>query len=870
MTFGFNRTNLAILCLHACGFLSVENLFAADSELTTHETSDRRVNNSERVEVVGSRIKRLEGNGPQSVEIIDRQLIERSGATSLYDLIREYSTAANLGGYRPQVRLNETDAAGISGINLRGLGEKNTLVLLNGQRIPANPVISSVDVNLIPVAIVERVEILKDAGSAIYGSDAAGGVVNIVTRSDFKGLETSLKYEGTRDGGGNTSAADVAYGHQGQNLSSTTAFSFKRNDSLEEKQREWSKGGASTYSNPANYREYGNAKAKWHNYSNDPNGAGCDRIDEQGRCVFDPSLTTQYYPQLTQLSGFQLLQYRVTAETSVFARLMYLQNEDIHNRAANAAKYIVPAAVADSINLAPDVRQKGADLEVSLRASALGNREYRTVESLYDVLAGVKGEFFQDWDWTLSASSGKSQSHIDLTNGFALSAKITQLIADGQYNPISPEDSDGIKQAAYKPWEKNSLKTDTAELRLNSPAIGPSSFLIASSFGASSMIEKYESSADSERLAINPKTGESNVLGSKSSGGSGKRSVASIFGEMSAKHERIFEIQAAIRYDSYDDFGSTTNPKLSMAITPVESVILRGSIGSGFKAPPLRRMFQSKQIDVPFVVDYKRCAATGTKADCTSTQRTAYMESNSGLKEEKFNSITGEIVFKPLDFVSASSEVWDTKITGAIPESINWDKFLQLERNGVDISQYGIDVQRIGGDPSAEISQLTGSLRNLNSRHVRGFDMNLGISPKIGNKRLSFESSYSEILFFKEQFLPGQPEEDRAGAYEYPRWRANFMFGFGSGSSDFFIRNERIARHHKLFKTTEWVGDYSQWDLHYAYALQKTKTTLQAGSRNILNTKPPLDDSQQGTVRVSNRLYSALGQTYYVGVKQSF
>ena len=143
------------------------------------------------VEVTGSRIKRIDAEGALPITTISREEIQASGATTVAEFMRSVPFAST-GNFRPQ---SGSSAQSLAEINLRGLGAERTLVLIDGRRAAKGPMIGDrVDVNIIPMAMIERVEILTDSGSAIYGSDAIGGVVNFITRKDFEGVEASAQY----------------------------------------------------------------------------------------------------------------------------------------------------------------------------------------------------------------------------------------------------------------------------------------------------------------------------------------------------------------------------------------------------------------------------------------------------------------------------------------------------------------------------------------------------------------------------------------------------------------------------------------------------------------------------------------------------
>jgi outer membrane receptor for ferrienterochelin and colicin len=149
----------------------------------------------ETFQVTGSNIKRADIEGPSPVVMLDREEIERSGAATTAELLRK--VIYNNAGVRDET-FTQGFAPASASVDLRGLGVNRTLVLVNGRRVPVFPFAqdgsaSFVDINLIPLAAVERVEILKDGASSIYGSDAIAGVVNFITRKEYEGAELSVR-----------------------------------------------------------------------------------------------------------------------------------------------------------------------------------------------------------------------------------------------------------------------------------------------------------------------------------------------------------------------------------------------------------------------------------------------------------------------------------------------------------------------------------------------------------------------------------------------------------------------------------------------------------------------------------------------------
>ncbi len=858
----------SIACYIMLLFLSFHAESAtSDLEVTSlKKVKDR--NGEEYVEVVGSRIKRSAADSSQKVEIISSDQIQKSMRTNLFDLIRDSSTVENFGGNRPQIRINETSAAGVTGLNLRGLGESNTLILLDGKKLPQNPIKGTVNASLIPLSAIERIEIYKDSASAVYGSNAAGGVVNIVTKKDFEGYIVGVQREQAADGLAGVSIGSIFQGHQGEKYSFANSLTYRKAESLSEKDRTWTRNGVSTYSFPPNYKQPTGATSKWHDYSQDSNGSSCDQIDGAGRCLYNYSRFTDYYPESTQTSILHTGTYAFSEKAEVFLRILGSRTQDLYQMAPNVFDYTIPAAVADRLNLAPDVRAQGSDLKLNLRLSPLGNREYEATDEIYDIMLGFRGKLNSSWDWEISSSDGKSRTNVQFPKGFALKSELDSLVFSGRYNPLDISDSSMLQAATYKPWETQTSSLRTSEIRFTGPLGAIGNNQIMSSVGASYSHEIYDSTADAERLNLNPTNGESNVLGSKSSSGNGSRETVSAFAETRLPLREWLSLNSSVRHDSYNDFGSSTNPSLEVGVHPLKELAISASASNAFKAPSMRTMYESQQrVVTPSVVDYKKCQSLQTTTACAPSQFVAYIDSNEDLEEERAQSMNFSVEYFPIENIRLGGYVWDTQIRNVVSDKFDWDKLLRADADGTDLSSRGIKVIRASDTEISDISRMEVKLQNLASRHARGLDGRFDIHQGAGFHRFGFVGTYSEMFFFREESIRGQGVTDRVNDYGFPRWRANLDLQYQHKDTSFSIVNTRLPRFHKLLKKNEYVSDYSEWKI---YLSQKfwDNTLLTLGVTNVFSAKPPLDDSQATSEQLSNRLYSAIGQTYFLGVEQ--
>jgi len=195
----------------------------------------------EKIEVTGSSIKRVDAETPSPVQVISATELKNSGYTSVSDVLRDIT--ANGQGTLTQ-GFNQAFAGGASGVSLRGLTVGATLVLIDGHRMAPYPLSDDgerpfVDISSIPFEAVERIEILKDGASAVYGSDAIAGVVNVILKKSFQGTSLSAESGTTQHGGGTTNRASImhGFGNPGDSKSGYIALEFRKQDEIKLSQR---------------------------------------------------------------------------------------------------------------------------------------------------------------------------------------------------------------------------------------------------------------------------------------------------------------------------------------------------------------------------------------------------------------------------------------------------------------------------------------------------------------------------------------------------------------------------------------------------------------------------------------------------------
>ena len=191
------------------------------------------------VTVTGSRIRRVDEETASPVFVLDATDIGNSGVSTVGDLLQRVPAVA---GAATSPQVNNGGGTGESNVELRGLSAQRTLVLLNGRRIGilGNTLTSAVDINMIPLNLIERVEVLKEGAGAIYGSDAIAGVVNFFTRKDFDGAELDAEFGATAENDGERQAASLTWGTQTDKLDIMFGGSWSKQDEVSAGDRDFS------------------------------------------------------------------------------------------------------------------------------------------------------------------------------------------------------------------------------------------------------------------------------------------------------------------------------------------------------------------------------------------------------------------------------------------------------------------------------------------------------------------------------------------------------------------------------------------------------------------------------------------------------
>lgn len=850
----------------------------------------------ERVTVTGSRISRLDLEGALPVTVIDRESIELSGEVSVADLLR--GTSFNSGGsFRPQ---SGSSAQSFAGLSLRNLGEGRTLILIDGRRAPVAPNVGSAqDLNAIPLAAVERIEILSDGASAIYGSDAIGGVVNIITRKDFTGAEVTVGASDPKREGGSTAEFSALMGVAGDRGQVMFGVSRNYRDIVFQRERPWSTGGASVYSN--NYYDF----------------QGATTADGVGNWYVNPTYGTAVPADGCTGPGFTasgtgadtFCFYDFTAQAadeaelenqSLFVRGTYDVNSDWRNyfnaslsRVESFGRYAPvpsspwpgglpyleagspnhPATIGGNNPLAADYQDvAGIDLMFTHRFAALGPRDNVTDANVYDVNVGFEGRI-GNFDLDVGVRDTESR-YYGLGRNYVVGGLAQQFIDDGTYNIYDPFSvTDDVANAMIATTSRDSIFTSQEVYAIASTDLfDMPAGMVSAAFGAEYRDEFYSDTYDSLSEG-------GQVVGSSGNSAGLGRSASALFFETLVPVLDNLEMNLAGRYDRYSDYGSDFSPKIAFRFTPTDDITLRASYGQGFRAPTLDILSAKPSFSAAAVVHGPTADHLGVPRT-QGIQLTTWQIANPDLSSEQSDQFSFGVAFEPTNWFSGSVDYSSIEVD-------NRTAFISAQRviDCLDGTSQncppGLSILSATDTPPIVANGLGAAYRpngsvvyaqtgytNLGTITTDVVDINLRTNFELGAGQLTNNLQMSQTLSYEVD-----SGADIAGDQGLPETRLNLENVYAIGDFSFAWNINYIGAQDTSLGNEDAAGNDTGVDSWLTHNLQVNwfapwQGRVTAGIMNVTDEDPPLDP---GESRGFNwNLYNGYGRIPYLRYTQSF
>jgi iron complex outermembrane recepter protein len=876
--------------------VSLMGLVSAPVFAQDEEAADDEGKTMERIEVTGSRIKRADVEGSLPITVIDRQDIDASGDTNVADFLRN-TTFNSFGSFRPQ---SGSSAQSFAEVSLRGLGGSRTLVLIDGRRAPVSPTTGSgQDLNSIPLAAVERIEILSDGASAIYGSDAIGGVVNIITRKDFEGAEFTVGVGNPSQDGGETEEGSVIFGASGDRGSLMAGASYNTRGIIFQGERDYSTGGASTFSNnlfnatPAPGTLYGFTVGGFVNnptFGSKVPGFDCDSrgfFSTATRCFYDFTFVAADEAEIHGQSLFTRGTYQINDDWSTYLSANVARSKSFGRYAPVPSSPWpggAPFIPVGSPNH-PAVRFPNAGYNANVpyflrhRFAALGNRDTSTDQNSYNLNFGFEGTI---GDVFLDAGVRHSeQQYYELGRNYVVGGLAQAAIADGSYDIYDPF---GVPRSVLDSLVATINRDSTTKIEEVYANASLDLFEMGGGAAALAVGAEYRQEDYSDIYDTLQSSGQ--IVGSAGNSAGGGRDVTAFFFEFLMPVMDNLEVSVAGRHDDYSDYGSDFSPKVSVRFQPLESLTLRASYGQGFRAPTLDVVTAQPFFSADTVTDAPTCLAFGLGPTC-STQVTAYGIANPNLASEQSDQWSAGLAWDATDWLSLTVDYYDISIEDRIA-AISTGLMINC-LNGLTACPPGVSVLPgnvnppdpslglgIARGPQGEILYVQRGFANRGTLDTDGIDLNVRTNFDIGSWgaisnqfQLSYVGNYS---FDNADSLIDDPS--------FPELRANVSTTWTIGDFSF----SWLINHIDGTKSTAGLAAEAG-DNDYGYAhrlpswtthdLQATWNTpwdgkLALGVTNVGDKGPVLDPFAPTGRPFDYNLYDGYGRVPYVRYTQSF
>jgi iron complex outermembrane receptor protein len=771
----------------------------------------------ERFEVTGSRIKRVDVEGISPVVVLDREKIERTGATTVTELFRYI--IYNSAGIINETLVQGTAPASAS-IDLRGLGANRTLVLVNGRRLPVFPFAqggsssqsdgaSFVDINLIPLGAIERVEILKDGASAIYGSDAIAGVVNFILRKDYEGVEISFDLGSTDEGDGGEGHLTFTAGMADERANLTLTFDHMQRNPVWARDRSFSESANGPIDNRSRSGNPGTiVNLNTGSLSPDPR---CPPGSVSGPfCLYDFAPWVTLIPEVKRTSVAANGSFEINEGLSAFASAMFMSSD--------SERDIAPVGIPPELFVGADNPNNiypGSDLLVAYRFLELGPRRDRFETDTYNIVGGLNGTF-NDWDWELGAGTGQVDTSIIGVNGYATLDSMQAEVDNGTLNPFGDSPDFDPESVMYTTRRRGKSTLDFADLKATGDILEMTHGYLSAAVGAEYRKEEYSDETD-------PLTASGAVMGIGGVSGEGDRTVFAAYAEFAVPLYTGLELQLAGRYDDYDDFGDTVNPKLGLRWQPRSNLLFRASAGTGFKAPSLPELYSGDIRLFDSVFD----PVTGAPAEVN-----VISGGSPDLDAEESNNYNLGMVWDINNAWDLSLDYWRIDNDDAV-STPSAQFFVNNE------SAYPDNVIR---DENGDIDTVIANFQNVASQKVWGIDFSTGARwTTAGNGDFGLNLATSYLGSFEQEPVSGAGFDELAGKDGRPRWRglASLTWAKANYSASVILN---YVGDYELTQNDDTVDAWTPVDVQFGWQPQSiVGGTVTLGVKNLFDEEPSTD-----------------------------
>lgn len=671
----------------------------------------------ERIQVTGSSIKRTDMEGALPVTVISRADIDASGVVNVADLMAQmpamqgFTTASDsVGG----------SGGGVQSASLHNIGEQYTLVLLNGRRMAPSDSGSTIDLSNIPLALVERVEVLTDGASALYGSDAIAGVVNFILKDSVESTQVSARYSNPQESGGKDWNFDITtgfgdYDNDGYNV--VLSYSHARKDQLAAKDRDFAKSGILTFSDdrfendllffngsgnaiPANARysydrpnaetgEIETARRAFNPYQQQSGSCDVNTSPIGEECWFDYTSTIEILPESDRDTFYANINVAITEDIKGFVNANYSSFEmttriapqptgwfNMPEGTALAQQYILPYVSAEHKDGDISNGEYTGSTQARWRALPASNRTTTWDSNTVNLVAGLEGS---TGDIDFSGAIGYSENEQDqvYTTGWLLEDEFYSAAESGAFDVFDQAanfDASTLDGMVYEgPWQTDKISMWFVDGKASMPVFelsGGEAYIAAGFDYRSTSYERTLAPAQKDNLVVGQSAGLDYDL---------ERAQYGVFAEILMPVTETFDLTAAVRYDEIGEIddnlsGITANKsaddvtyKISANWKATDDLSLRASYGTGFKAATMREIAEPR-VDFGVTSGNFQCPFPTSDPEfgalCLSgnSQYQVWREGAKDLKPETSKQTSAGFVYAPSTDFSMSMDYWKVEL----------------------------------------------------------------------------------------------------------------------------------------------------------------------------------------------------------------
>jgi len=779
------------------------------------------------VVVTGTRIRGLAEDGAIQAFSIDRSVIDETGAGSLIEVLKDLpQTGGGRGTFSTSTAgaLSSDTPPGAASVSLRGLGASSTLTLINGRRASiasfAQGQENFIDVNAIPLAAIERVDVLPNGASAVYGADAVAGVVNYVLRDDFDGLEVQASYgnstAGTDEGKFNLNSV---WGHSDDRQSLLFVADYYKRQALFDRDRDFTANSVRP-SRQGFFPSFNDLELMSFDQTEEPADGGCAEGDfgsgDLGEfCAVNTNAFVATDDELESIGLMGAWRFQINDRLTWFNDFLWSTNDsngtsspaNFSRTPVNPENPFFPQALIDDIVEDANIEEPGTiysdffGYEIFAWGKIPEPRAVTVESETLRLTSGLTFETKNGWTYEAAVVYGRNESTQSGLSGLYRTAEfedalLGNLCSDGSrvdaldgewcedeglttlwYNPFGGQVSQdpGVLDAIVTQAERNG---ESSLLQFDVSASGDlftfKGNRVKGAFGAEVRREELTDIPSGEAVATNADPDP--IVGFSSTSADAGRTQWAAFGEIYIPITEQFDIQLAGRFDSYEDFGDDFNPKVAVRYQPVEPLIFRGNWSTSFRAPSLAQTGAGVRL-TSFTVD---CAITPEACDGDATEDGESLMSeelgNVNLQAEEAQSWSLGVVFEPTADFNIGLDYWNIRHEDLV--GIDEDDFIRRALAGeftvIDIADGSLPT----GTPGLEVDRgfVTDAhipLANLGFQETSGLDLSATTYIDLGDKgELAILADATYLLAFDRQASPASPVVEEAGEFTYPELTA--------------------------------------------------------------------------------------------------